>query len=341
MFDGQIAKDVVYCDAIAGMEIAVGKKTKDRAVIGILESNGTAEAHQAPDDMKHIWIIALAAILTTAVSCRKEPEAGTNPRVFQARGVIQELKTDGMTVVIKHEAISNYMAAMTMPFVVKQPQDLAGVAAGDEVNFRLLVTENESWIDQLTKTGKILPVPAKSPLLDAQTRTNHTFSITNIPDFALTNEFNQPVSLHGYKGKAVALTFFFTRCPLPEFCPRLSKNFEGASEKLTAMTNGPTNWQLLSVSFDPLDRPDVLRAYGNQYHYASNHWSFLTGNPEHIRELARGFGVSITNDGGSYSHDFATAVFDTNGQLRTLWRFGGDTTDLLVSELLKATGASK
>ncbi len=291
--------------------------------------------------MNKFSILALIVLLTLAVSCQKESESGSNPRVFQARGVVVQLKPDGMTAVIKHEAVSNYMAAMTMPFVVKQPQDLAGVAAGDEVNFRLLVTENESWIDHVTKTGKTFPALAKSPLQDSQTQSNRTFSITNIPDFALTNEFNQPVSLHGYKGKAVALTFFFTRCPLPEFCPRLSKNFEGASEKLTAMTNGPTNWQLLSVSFDPMDRPDVLRAYGNQYHYASNHWSFLTGNPEHIRELARGFGVSITNDGGSYSHDFATAVFDNNGQLRTLWRFGGDTTDLLVSELLKATGASK
>jgi protein SCO1 len=291
--------------------------------------------------MKYFLIVTIAALLSLVVSCRKESELGTNPHVFQARGIIEQLKPDGTTVVIKHEAISNYMEAMTMPFVVKQPQELAGMAAGDEINFRLLVTENESWIDHVTKTGKTFPALVRPPLQEPQTQSNRTFSITDIPEFSLTNEFNQPVSLRQYKGKAVALTFFFTRCPLPEFCPRLSRNFEGAIEKLAAMPNGPANWQLLSISFDPLDSPEVLRAYGKQYHYDSNHWSFLTGNPAHTRELARGFGVSITNDGSSFSHDFGTAVFDTNGHLQSLWRFGGNTTDLLVSEILKATGSAK
>lgn len=292
--------------------------------------------------MKYFSVLAAAAMMAWVVSCQKESGVpGTNPKVFQAKGVIVQLESDGMTAVIKHEAISNYMAAMTMPFVVKQAQDLAGLSPGDEVNFRLLVTENESWIDHVTKTGKTFPALIKPLLEESQPKTNRNFSITDIPEFPLTNEFNQPVSLHQYKGKAVALTFFFTRCPLPEFCPRLSRNFESASERLVAMTNGPPNWQLLSISFDPLDRPEVLRAYGQQYHYDSNHWSFLTGNAEHTRELARGFGVSITNDGFSYIHDFGTAVFDTNGHVQALWRFGGDTTDLLVSEILKATGFTK
>lgn len=292
--------------------------------------------------MKFYSILALAALLAFVVSCRKDSdEAGTSPQVFEARGVIVQLKPDGTTVVIKHERITNYMEAMTMPFVVKHGQDLAGMAAGDEVNFRLLVTLNESWIDHVSKTGRTFPALAKPTTPESRTNASHVFSITNIPDFALTNEFNQPVSLKQYQGTAVALTFFFTRCPLPEFCPRLSKNFEGASEKLSAMPNGPTNWHFFSISFDPLDRPEVLRAYGQEYHYDSNHWTFLTGNPAHTRELARGFGVSVTNDGASFLHDFGTAVFNTNGQVQSLWRFGGDTTDLLVSEILKASGMPK
>ena len=226
-----------------------------------------------------------------------------------------------------------------MPFKVKEPKELTDLGPGNEVTFRLLVAQDESWIDRVTRTGKNLPIRAASPPATPPNNSLPSIKITDIPDYSFTNELGQPVNLRQFTGKAVALTFFFTRCPLPEYCPRLSRNFELASQKLNAMTQGPTNWQLLSISFDPLDRPEILKAYGAQYHYDSNHWSFLTGQPDQIRELTRGFGLSVTKDGFFYSHDFATAVFDATGRLQALWRIGGDTTDMLVSEILKAAAA--
>ena len=205
---------------------------------------------------------------------------------------------------------------------------------------QMFVTADQSWIDHVTKTGRKFPIPAK-PGSAAATNAMPSFKLADIPDFALTNELGQPVSLRQYQGKAVALTFFFTRCPIPEYCPRLSRNMEEASAKLKAMTNGPTNWQFFSISFDPLDRPEVLQTYGRRYQYDPAHWSFLTGNPDHIRELTRGFGVAVASDGAFYTHDFATAVFDTTGRLQTLWRFGGNTSDLLVNEILKAAIVSQ
>jgi protein SCO1/2 len=288
--------------------------------------------------MKHISVLAVAALLLFMVSCRKQ--AGADQRAFSARGVVEELKPDGQIVVIKHEAIRDYMNAMTMPFRVKEAKELAGLQAGDEVSFQLFVTADESWIDHVTKTGRKFSIPAK-PGSAAATNAMPSFKLADIPDFALTNELGQPVSLRQYQGKAVALTFFFTRCPIPEYCPRLSRNMEEASAKLKAMTNGPTNWQLLSISFDPLDRPEVLNAYGRRYQYDPTHWSFLTGNPDHIRELTRGFGVAVASDGAFYTHDFATAVFDATGRLQTLWRFGGNTSDLIVNEILKAAAATQ
>lgn len=284
--------------------------------------------------IKWIFLIALVSLGLLAVSCQQSPTA--DPRVFPAQGVVQELKADGKTVVIQHEAIPHYMDAMTMPFKVKEPKELADLRPGNEVTFRLLVAQDESWIDRVTRTGKNLPTRASSPPATPPSDALPSIKITDLPNFSFTNELGQPVSLRQFTGKAVALTFFFTRCPLPEFCPRLSRNFELASQKLNAMIQGPTNWHLLSISFDPLDRPEILKAYGAQYHYDSNHWSFLTGHPDQIRELTRGFGLSVTNDGFFYSHDFATAVFDTTGRLQALWRVGGDTTDMLVSEILKA-----
>src|ERR1017187_461071 len=82
-------------------------------------------------------------------------EGATNARMFIAKGTVTELKPDSRTVVIRHEAISNYMAAMTMPFKVKDPKDLAGLQRGDEISFRLQVTESESWVDQISKIGTV------------------------------------------------------------------------------------------------------------------------------------------------------------------------------------------
>ncbi len=163
-----------------------------------------------------------------------------------------------------------------------------------------------------------------------------SFYITDIPDFALTNEFGRPVSLRQFQGQAVALTFFFTRCPIPEYCPRLAKTFAEVSQKLAARANSPTNWHLLSISFDPTDKPEVLRRYGELYQYDPKHWTFLTGDAAQIRSLTRGFGLSVTEESGLFLHDFRTAVFDANGRLQTMWPFGGNTTEMLLQELTKA-----
>ena len=278
-----------------------------------------------------LFLLALTILLTLSLACQKQAQAP--PRTYAVTGVIEELKPDGTTAVIKHQAIPNYMAAMTMPFTVKQPSELAGLQTGDEITFRLNVTEEASWIDQVLKTGKRSPTSVRlTPATNAVT----TFKITDIPNFALTNEHGQAVSLRQFQGQAVALTFLFTRCPIPEYCPRLANNFEAASAQLKAMPHAPTNWHLLCISFDPLDTPPVLKAFGQRYNYDSNHWSFLTGDPNHIRELTRGFGLAVTNDGYFYTHDFRTAVFDASGRLRVMWPMGGDTSGILVQELLKA-----
>jgi len=168
----------------------------------------------------------------------------------------------------------------------------------------------------------------------------NTPGISAIPSFALTNELGQPFSFQQFKGQAVALTFFFTRCPIPEFCPRLSRSFAQASQKLGSMPNGPTNWHLVSVSFDPVDTPAVLRRYAQQYHYDSNHWTFVTGKPADVRALTAGFGLSVAPEAGIFNHDFRTVIFDATGRLQAIWPFGGDTTDYLVQELVKGAKAT-
>ena len=290
-----------------------------------------------------VLFVGLAACVS--LSCREARVASTgsggatNVASFPVVGVINELKSDGSTIVIRHEAVTNYMEAMTMPFRVKETGALAGLQPGDEISFRLLVTEDESWIDQIVKTGKsvaVINTPTELGSNSAPARVDRL-----LLDFKFTNEFGQPVSFNDFKGRALAFTFFFTRCPIPEYCPRLMKNFEEASQKLKTMTNAPTNWHLLAISFDTkFDTPEVLRTYGAQYNYDSNHWSFLTGPPDKIAALAKAAGVNYEPDGVYFNHGFRTLVLDATGKVQMNFPVGGNLSDMLVTEIVKAAAVT-
>jgi protein SCO1/2 len=257
---------------------------------------------------------------------------------YAARGVVVEVKPGGTEAVIQHDAVEDYMPAMTMPFRARTTNDLAGLVAGDEIVFRLVVEPDRSWIEGVAKTGH-----RAAPLLTAQaapppaTRNGHP-----LLDYKFTNELGAPVSFNDFRGQAIVYTFFFTRCPVPDFCPRLSRNFEAVSKKLAAMTNGPSNYHLLSISFDPeFDTPAALREYALRYHYDSNHWSFLTGPKEKIGELARLSGAQYTPEQGLYTHNFKTMVVDSMGRLQMSYPIGGDLSDALVEDILRAAAPAK
>lgn len=155
--------------------------------------------------------------------------------------------------------------------------------------------------------------------------------------YAFTNELGQPVRLSDFEGQALAITFFFTRCANPAFCPRLSRNFEEASARLNAMPNAPTNWHFISVTIDPgFDTPAVLKAYGTSYHYDPAHWSFLTGPAAKIAELARLSDVQSEGEAGVLNHNFRTLVISAAGDLQCMFPIGGNLSDAIVSEILKA-----
>jgi protein SCO1 len=285
------------------------------------------------------FLISLSAIATE--SSLPANSIGTNVRTFAVKGVVEELKPDGRTVVIQHEAISNYMAAMTMPFKVRDQNELAGIRAGDEILFQLHVSDTESWIGLITKIGTIPLVKNRNPADSHLAQTGTAPGKNPLLDYKFTNELGQAVSLNSFHGQALAVTFFFTRCPLPEFCPRLSKNFQEASQKLAAMTNAPSNWHFLSISFDTeFDSPATLKAYGESYQYDPLHWSFLTGAPDKISELARSCGMTYQSDAGTINHNFRTLIVDATGHLQMVFPTSGDLSDAIVNEIIKAAATT-
>jgi protein SCO1 len=277
----------------------------------------------------------LLCILLAGSAVESSAQSNSPMRMFSAQGVVEGLNLETQIVVINHQAISNYMDAMTMPFHVKNPADLSGLKRGDQVSFQLHITDNESWVDHFQKIGTVSLEESKAVPQTAATLSQHP--VNPLLDYKFTNELGQAVSFNDFRGQAIAITFFYTRCPLPDYCPRLSKNFQEASRKLEAMTNAPANWHFISVSFDPqFDTPQLLKSYGQGYGYDPAHWSFFTGPQDKIAALAHGVGVEYKTDGGTINHNFRTLIVDPEGRLQMIFPISGDLSDQIVSEILKA-----
>jgi len=282
-------------------------------------------------------LLALAVVATAGETTA--PAAGTNQHTYQVKGVVIELKPDGKTVRIKHEEILGYMPAMTMPFEVRDTNELAGLKPGDTVSFRMIVTDDEGWIDQVRKLDVAERTGAPTTGAFRLVRDVEFLKEGDLlPEYYFTNELGQAVSTTQFRGQALAITFIFTRCPYPTFCPLMSSNFEQTQQKLLALANGPTNWHLLTLSFDPeYDTPARLRAYAEQRHYDPKHWSFLTGKLIDITAMTEQFGMFFWRDEtGGISHNLRTVVVDARGRVRKIIPENKWTADELVGELVKA-----
>lgn len=292
-------------------------------------------------------------MLVVGVSCdKKSPQtipiafsattANTNLQTFQVRGVIVELSASGKTVRIRHEEIPDYMPAMTMPFDVRNTNELAGLTAGDAVTFQMKVTETDGWIEQIKKIAgegaqtNILPAGATMRIV----REVEPLAVGDrLPDYRFTNQLGRPVSLAELRGSAVAITFIFTRCPFPTFCPLMTSNFKSAHDLLLKNPNAPTNWHMLEITIDPeFDTPERLRGHAAMLKVDSTRWSFLTGTLIDVTALSEQFGLQFTREpGGGISHNLRTVVVDASGRVQKIIPENKWTPQELVEELVKAS----
>jgi protein SCO1/2 len=268
-----------------------------------------------------------------------EAEAGL--RTFEVRGVVIQVTPEERSVRIRHEEIRGYMAAMTMPFEVKDTNELAGLGPGDVVTFRMLVTADDGWIDRVKKVGFDASVASRERDAVRVVKLVKELEVGDeVPDYELINEFGRRVRLSEFRGRAVGLTFIFTRCPYPTFCPRQSKQFAEAAARLASDPGAGTNWHLVTVSFDPAhDTPEVLRAYARELGYDPARWSFVTGSQVDVDALTEQFGVLVGRDGELFSHNVRTAVVGPKGRVFRI--FAGNTwsVDALVEALQEAARA--
>ncbi len=275
----------------------------------------------------------LLAIGAGACGAPREPE-----QRYELTGTIVSVDQDRQQVTIRHDEIPGYMEPMTMPFRVKDQRMMVALAPGRSVVADLVVAGKSSWIENIV-VGTAAGAPSMPSRIEGATE---PVPGEPAPDFALTDQNGAPANLERFRGKAIALTFIYTRCPLPDFCPLMTNNFAAVDDALARDGSLASRSQLLSVSIDPdYDTPTVLREYAKDFATRddgriSENWAFLTGTSESVRKTAQSYGLAYEPDRDQIIHSLRTAIIGPDGTLRKVYRGNEWVPEEVIRDLAEA-----
>jgi protein SCO1/2 len=245
--------------------------------------------------------------------------AGSAYKVYKLRGKVVSTDAAKGEATLNHEAIPGLMEAMTMPYKLKDPTILGELHPGDVITADVLVSADPNadyLLDHIVVVGQAKP-DTKPPV------SYHVPAPGDAtPDFKLRNQDGRQIHLSQFKGKALLVTFIYTRCPSPEFCPRVTRNFAEVEKQLAASPALYARTHLLSVSFDPEhDTQERLRAYGATYigsdaKDAFAHWDFAVPEKPVLAEMAKWFDLGMTGEAdGSITHTLSTTLIGPDGKV--------------------------
>jgi len=265
-----------------------------------------------------VLIVALVTIFSST-ACKDKPK--TEYRRYDITGRVVSVDSKAEQVILAHDEIPGFMKPMTMGFKVKPEEALGSMAPGDRVSGVLVVDPEGGYIENpsITKGGGTQPDASTSSVRDPQVG-------DKVPEFALVNQDGRQLRLSEFAGRPLMLTFIYSRCPLPDYCIRMSNNFAETAKLLKE--KDPKVYeqvQMLSISIDPeYDKPEVLRKYARAYagdvDPKLEHWTFATGTPEEVRKVADYFGLSYEKQSGEIIHALRTAVIDKEGKIAFIYR---------------------
>ncbi len=257
--------------------------------------------------------------------------------MYQLQGQVLAVRAERQEMVIRHGDIENFMPGMTMPFRVKDQRLLDAAAPGDLVTATLVVQESDAWLSRVTRTGRREPLPPDTP---APHRMEPPLGPgAAVPDASFIDQDGRTLQTASLRGKPWALTFIYTRCPLPAFCPALEQRFATAQRAIArdAQLRGV---QLVSISIDPaFDRPPVLKAHAGLRNVDLRIWRLVTGDAETVDRFGERFGLTVVRGGGrpeDFVHSMKTAVIGNDGRVRRLFSGSEWSAEELVSELREA-----
>jgi protein SCO1 len=275
----------------------------------------------------------LIALLSLALSACHHPTPAAKHYPFTGR--IVTIDAQNQSALIDGDDIPGFMDAMTMSYKIKPPSVLSQLARGDTISAEVVVIGSESnadsateyWLEnvKVTARGKAPPLSQRIPAPGDQ-----------VPDFAFINQDGRRVSIDQFRGKTLLVTFIYTRCPFPDFCPRVTSNFAEIQKQLISDPH-LADIRLLSLSFDPEhDTPTVLRGYG----YTAAHtrdrslfqrWQFAVPSAADLPRVADFFGLVYKPENALITHNLSTAVIGPDGKI-VAWYHGSD---WQVSDLIR------
>ncbi|MBS1816072.1 MAG: SCO family protein [Acidobacteria bacterium] len=294
-------------------------------------------------------VVLLAALSFVPVlgGC-KHKAASTAPagptESYTVRGEV--ISTDAKTgeVTLDHEAIPGFMEAMTMPYKLADRNVISELHPGDRISARLQVEKDSEGEYHHARLDQIVILAQARPDYKPTTQYNVPTAGQPVPEFALVNQNGKTIHLKDYRGKALLITFIYTRCPLADFCPKMSRNFAEINAALEKDPKAYAATHLLSISFDPAyDTPAVLKSYGGAYtgKYTKEkfeHWEFAAPKKDALEEMEHFFNVGVTpGDSSTLNHSLSTLLIDKDGRIAA-WYPGADWKPSEVLDAMRRAG---
>lgn len=286
---------------------------------------------------REVGLFTLLLLLFLPISACTRHSAQPSAKRYPFKGRIVAISSQSQSAIIDGDAIPGFMDAMAMDYKIKPTSMLSQLSSGDTISAEVVVVEGKGdaapdyWLENVKVTAHSAP-PAQTPKSSLHIPARGE----DVPNFAFTNQSGRRISLQQYRGKVLFVTFIYTRCPFPDFCPRMSSNFAEIYKQLPASPS-LAGAHLVSISFDPgYDTPKVLRDYA--FSVAHTHdaalfsrWEFAVPTSAELPKIADFFALTVTPEGGLITHNLSTAVIGPNGKIVS-WYHGGD---WQVSDLIK------
>jgi len=280
----------------------------------------------------------IAAVVLLLSSAALAACGGAPPtRTYELEGQVLAVDAAKQTLTIRHKDIPGFMPGMTMPFRVGDPSLLEGRKPGDLVRATLQVQDTDAWLSAVETTGwtpvDVGPAPAALGVDILEPG-------DEVPDQTFVDQDGRDVALSAFRGRVVALTFVYTRCPYPTFCPLMDRQFKAVQDQIAADPSLAGRVHLLSISFDPdYDTPAVMKAHAEARGADPAWWSYVTAPVDAIDAFSANFGLTIVrnpNDPLDLTHTLRTAVIGPDGRLAALLVGNAWTADTLVGDIRHA-----
>ncbi|PWT85137.1 MAG: hypothetical protein C5B57_03495 [Blastocatellia bacterium] len=263
----------------------------------------------------------------------------SDQREYALHGQVIAVEANHQQATIKHDEIKGFMTGMTMPYAVRDARQLESVTPGDLINAKLVILSNDAYLTDLKKVGQ---APLPTPVPDTATPSASSgFELLKpgeaVPDTKFVDQDGKRRTFASFRGSPVVVTFIYTRCPMPTFCPLMDQHFARIQETLKQDPALKGRVRLASVSFDPItDTPPVLKQHARNLAADLKTWSFLTGNRDDIDQFAARFGVSVVralNDQRDITHNLRTAIVDGDGKLVKVYIGNEWTPEQVIADL--------